>query len=348
MGLIGASSLSVLLVLGLAFPASQGNTSDTESIVMGVGGLLSLVGVTSILSALEKTAKVFADRFVVDMYIVAFALSEAVAGLALIFDLNYARTGIPILNHVIYPVLPTNALSYEILLPLLTVEGVLLALCFLRMGRQLGSNLFKIAGIVYLAGLALTTVIGPLVSDCAPLFLIGAFFVMKTEPPASSQITWDDVPKATLMDPFSYFQLWFGEEGIAKIRPVLGNITIVFLLIFFAVVLGEGFGFNAYTASSTSSLPNAWIGFGDLALLVLFVAFVVASRIRYPRLSVQDALKHKAALFQWDWIQSARLTRGGVAIVVNGREYNAGATKSRKTLEELLKTKLGERLVVMV
>jgi hypothetical protein len=172
------------------------------------------------------------------------------------------------------------------------------------------------------------------------------------EEPSLKQKTWDQVPKAFTTAVSK--TMWFTDEGVFLTRPVLGSITLVviFLLlaISFPVRASRAYDVNGHQPPLTGD-QYFMIGITEL---IIFVLFVMASRWRYPHLSVEDAVKHASKTkIPWSAVSDAKMTKasrlGGshVSVVAEGKMYQGTVRLTDvPNLLELLRFKLGDKLTV--
>jgi uncharacterized membrane protein len=347
-GIAGASFTAIaVILLVFVFPnGQQDSTFNAQLLYDGLTGLLAAIGFFSILSSVEKISKALVERSIVDYFVLAVAFGAATGGVMVTLSVR-SSASIYLIGHGFNLFLPTpaNASAYLILIPLATIEGILFMRCFLTMSRQLHGNLFKVVGVFYLIAGPSNVVVGPLLFDVAPFLLIAAFLRIGTQPPPP-QKTWDDVPKILVAKPLvSYSQFWFVEDGIARVRPVLGNIALVFFVLVFAWSIIVGYIVNPPPAPALP--PPREYEFTAIGNFVMLLSFVVISRVRYPHLSVQDALQHKVELASWDSVSKATLIGMSFRIVIGANEFsNIVPKRYVEQLTELLRSKLGDRFSV--
>jgi hypothetical protein len=360
-GLIGSSAAAIIFALSFAYH-SGGNTASSGLTPLGVVvGLLGLLGLFGIVGAMESISKSFSNRFVVDTYVLALALGFAASAVSEMLGLVGQPSLVPSFGSVgagLVDGLPV--LGFAELFGFLVAEAALLFLCFYRIARLTNNRLFVLAGTVYGVNAISRDLLTTSLLSFGSIILFISF--LKTRPEAASQgskLSWNDVPKGRLG---ALSSIWFTEDGIFKVRPILASVTLlVFACLYSVSFVGQTI-FQRYDVNGNlSPETTTQIVFQDAGVFVVIVAFILLSRYRYPRFSEDEVTRRANRRISWDGVTKiepkVRTARGGRWTVGVTLEANPPGASYPETypivvdrrlmgaLNELVQRKLGRTLL---
>ena len=337
-GLTGATAQSIsYAVLLLAYLSGQTPLATQFSALSIAVGLLGLVAFIGNIGALESISKSLSERSVIDSYVLALAFSAATAAVSSMIGLTQPMN--------MWPIKATGSLQtinlsiVNLVLPVAPalVESALVVFCFFRVSKFLGNNLFMVAGIVSALSLVPRVFLGSMLFDLAPFLLVAAFLTTPKEMPSKGEAAaWTDVPKALMSRPQSYSSLWFTDEAIFRVRPVLANVKYVVWACTYAVGFVAQSIYQHFDVNGNLSPPtSAETAFEGAAVFALLVGFVVLSRYRYARFAPEEATNRAIERIPWGDISSVTV-KGRQVTVLAQKEYVARGDKRQLAMVDAL------------